>query len=371
MSDFIKTQSEVKANLVHQIRSIIDGAEAEKRGLTAEENQTIDRIEAAIDDAQRSIAVAERTELRRAEAEEAAGSFVPQIVEARSEADIFRALAHGEIRSHVFESRATLVNSADTVPVSFYDRLFMIARKVGPWLDAADVIVRNSGNDLRIPVMSAYSTISAVSAGSAIGQSEPTFTSLLLSPVKGAALALVANELLDDAGFDIAGSIAEQFGNSIGTWANATATTTVLAAAGSGVASGTSVLTGDDLITLAYSVDGGYRPNGAYMAAGSTIGAIRKLKDTAGNYLYTVGQGVPDTFAGFPILENPSMSAVGSGVKSVIFGDFKAVKVTHTPVSVATSSDAYFDQDVTAYRASLRFAAGLASSGAVKYLTTT
>ena len=370
MSDFIKSQSEVKANLVHQIRSIIDAAEAEKRGLTAEENQTIDRIESAIEDAQRSIAVAERTEVRRAEAEQAAGAFVPQTVEARSEADIFRALAHGEIRSHTFESRATLVNSSDTVPVSFYDQLFMIAKKVGPWLTAADVIVRNSGNDLRIPVMSAYSTIASVTAGSAISQSEPTFTSLLLSPVKGAALALIANELLDDAGFDISGSIAEQFGVAIGTWANGTATTTVLAAAGSGVAAGTSVLTGDDLITLAYSVDGGYRPNGAYMANGATIGNIRRLKDSAGNYLYAVGQGVPDTFAGFPILENPSMSNVGSGVKSVIFGDFKAVKVTHTPVSVATSQDAYFDQDVTAYRASLRFAAGLASSGAVKYLTT-
>ena len=370
MSEFIKSQSEVKANLVHQIRSIIDGAEAEKRGLTAEENQTIDRIESAIEDAQRSIAVAERTEVRRAEAEQAAGAFVPATVEARSEADIFRALAHGEIRSHTFEKRATLVNSADTVPVSFYEQLFMVARKVGPWLDAADVIVRDSGNDLRIPIMSAYSTISATSAGSAISQSEPTFTSLLLSPVKGAALALIANELLDDAGFDISNSVAEQFGNAIGTWINGTATTTVLAAAGSGVASGSAVLTGDALIDLAYSVDGAYRPAGAYMAAGSTIGAIRKLKDTAGNYLYTVGQGVPDTFAGFPVLENPSMSAVGSSVKSVIFGDFKAVKATHTPVSVAVSNDAYFNQDVTAYRASVRFAAGLASSGAVKYLTT-
>jgi HK97 family phage major capsid protein len=262
------------------------------------------------------------------------------------------------------------VNSADTVPVSFYDRLFMIAKKVGPWLDVADVIVRNSGNDLRIPIMSAYSTISATTAGSAIAQSEPTFTSLLLSPVKGAALALIANELLDDAGFDIAGSIAEQFGVALGTYVNGTATSTVVGAAGSGVALGTSVLTGDGLIDLAYSIDGGYRPQAGYMAAGSTIGAIRKLKDSAGNYLYSVGQGVPDTFAGFPIYENPSMSAVGSGVKSVLFGDFKAVKVTHTPVSVATSADAYFDQDVTAYRASLRFAAGLASSGAVKYLTT-
>ena len=86
MSDFIKTQSEVKANLVHQIRSIIDGAEAEKRGLTAEENQTIDRIESAIEDAQRSIAVAERTEVRRAEAEQAAESKKRAASAARREA---------------------------------------------------------------------------------------------------------------------------------------------------------------------------------------------------------------------------------------------------------------------------------------------
>jgi HK97 family phage major capsid protein len=370
MSEFIKSQSEVKANLVHQIRSIIDGAEAEKRGLTAEENQTIDRIESAIDDAQRSIAVAERTEVRRAEAEQAAGAFVPATVEARSEADIFRAMASGEIRSHLFEKRATLVNSADTVPVDFYNRLWMIARKVGPFLDVADVIVRNSGNDLRLPVMTAYSTATATTAGSAIAQSEPTFSSILLSPVKGAFLSLITNELIADAGFDIVSAIAEQAGNAIGTWANGSATTAVVGAAGSGVALGTSVLTGDGLIDLAYSIDGAYRPNAGYMAAGSTLGAIRKLKDSAGNYLYTVGQGVPDTFAGFPVYENPSMSAIGSGVKSVLFGDFKAVAITHTPVDVATSTDAYFDQDVTAYRTSLRFAAGLKSAGAVKYLTT-
>jgi len=370
MSEFIRTQSEVKANLVHQIRSIIDVAESEKRGLTAEETQTIDRIESAIGDAQRSIDVAEKNEVRRAEAEQAAGAFVPAIVEARSEADIFRALAHGEIRSHLFESRATLVNSTDTVPVSFYDRLWMIARKVGPFLDVADVIVRNSGNDLRLPIMSAYSTAGSVAAGSAISQSEPTFTSLLLSPVKGAFLALVANELIADAGFDITGSIAEQAGNAIGTFVNGTATTVVVGAAGSGVASGSAVLTADALIDLAYSLDGGYRPAGAFMAKGSTIGVIRKLKDTAGNYLYNVGVGVPDTFAGFPVLENPDMGAVGSGVKSVLFGDFKAVAITHTPVEVATSVDAYFNQDVTAYRASVRVAAGLKSSGAVKYLTT-
>ena len=370
MSEFIKSQSEVKANLVHQIRSIIDGAEAEKRGLTAEENQTIDRIESAIEDAQRSIAVAERTEVRRAEAEQAAGSFVPKIVEARSEADIFRAMATGEVRSHLFEKRATLANSTDTVPVDFYNRLWMIARKVGPFLDLADVIVRNSGNDLRLPVMTAYSTAAATTAGSAIAQSEPTFSSILLSPVKGAFLSLITNELIADAGFDIVGAIAEQAGNAIGTWANATATSTVVAAAGSGVASGSAVLTGDALIDLQFSVDAAYRQAGAYMMNTTTLGVARKLKDNVGAYLYQVGVGAPDTFAGRPVLENPNMSNIGSGVKSVLFGDFKAVAITHTPVEVATSVDAYFNQDVTAYRTSVRVAAGLKSAGAVKYLTT-
>ena len=355
---------------MHQIRSIIDVAEAEKRGLTAEETQTIDRIESAIEDATRSIAVAEKNEVRRAEAEQAAGSFVPSVPEVRSDSDIFRAMFTGELRSHVFESRATLVPATDTVPVSFYDRLWMIARKVGPFLDVADVIVRNSGNDLRIPVMTAYSTAGSVAAGSAIAQSEPTFSSLLLSPVKGAFLALVANELITDAGFNISNAIAEQAGNAIGHFVNGTATTVVVGAAGSGVASGSAVLTGDALIDLQFSVDGGYRPNGAYMATTSTLGAMRKLKDGAGNYLYTVGIGEPDNFAGRPVLENPSMSAVGSGVKSVLFGDFSAVAITHTPVEVATSADAYFEQDVTAYRASVRVAAGLKSAGAVKYLTT-
>jgi HK97 family phage major capsid protein len=374
MSEFIRSQAETKANLVHQIRAIIDTAEEQKRGLTGEETATIDRLEIAIDDAQRSIEVAERTEVRRAEAEQAAGSFVPQIIEARSEADIFRALASGELRSHEFEKRATLVNSTDTVPVSFYDRLFMIARKVGPFLDLADVIVRSSGNDLRLPVMSAYSTATVTTAGSALTQSEPTFTSILLSPVKAGFLALVSNELITDQGFDLTGSIAEQSGNAIGTWANGTVTSTVVAAAGSGVASGSAVLTGDALIDLQFSVDAGYRTaNGAgYMVNSTTLGQMRKLKDSVGAYLYQIANGVgaPDTFAGRPVYENPSMSSVGSGVKSVLYGDYKGVAITHNNVQVATSQDAYFSQDVTAYRTTLRLASGLKSSGAVKYLTT-
>jgi len=49
MSEFVKRQQELKANLVMQIRSVIDGAESESRGLDAAELDKINRIEADID----------------------------------------------------------------------------------------------------------------------------------------------------------------------------------------------------------------------------------------------------------------------------------------------------------------------------------
>ena len=370
MSEFNKSQQEVRANLIAQVREIIDFAESEKRGLLAEETQKIERIEADIRSADDALAIATRNEERKAEAATAAAGFVPA-VEARSDADIFRAMARGEVRGHNFEQRATLVPATATVPVSFLDRVYGVARLVGPMLDVAEVITRSSGNDLRIPVYTAYSTAAQVAAGSAISESNPTFDSILLQPKKEAFIVPVANELITDAGFDIEAVIAEQAGNAIGYAVNGTATAKLVAAAGSGVTASTATaISADNLIDLAYSLDGAARrlPGVGYMANGSTIGAIRKLKDTAGNYLYQVGVGQPDTFAGFAVYENPALDSVATGKKAVLFGDYRSVKIATTGLDVAVSSDAYFANDVTGYRFTYRVDSGLTHSSHVKYL---
>ena len=368
MSEFIKSQQEKRANLVHQIQESLDVAE-ERGGLDAETNEKINAIEADIRKADELIAVAQRQEERKAEASASAGSFVPA-EESRSDADIFRAMARGEVRAHNFEARATLVPATATVPVSFLDRVYGIARLVGPMLDVSEVITRTSGNDLRIPIYTAFSTASAVSAGSAISESNPTFDSLLLQPAKAGFIVPVANELLTDAGFDIEGTIAEQAGNAIGFYVNSSTTSTLMGAAGSGVTGGTTAITADNLIDLAYSVDGAARrlPGVGYMANTSTIGAIRKLKDSAGNYLYNVGVGTPDTFAGYVIHENPAMANIGAGNKPVVFGHLPSFKIVTTGLEVATSTDAYFAQDTTAYRFTYRVAGGLTHASHVKYL---
>jgi HK97 family phage major capsid protein len=379
MSDFIKRQQELRANLYEQIKDVIETAETEKRGLDAEEMQKIGRLEADMDSAAQSIETAQRAEERKLEVATAANGFIPA-VESRSDADIFRAMATGEVRSHTFnhEKRAALVPSANTVPVGFLDQVYGLARLVGPMLDVSEVITRTSGESLRIPTYTAYSTAAQYAAGSAIADSAPTFDSILLSPKKVGFTVQIANELLADSGFNIESVIAEQAGNAIGFKINdlatvgtgTTETTGIVTAAGSGVTAGTTSFTADDLITLQYSLDGAARrlPGVAYMANTSTLGAMRRLKDGDGTFLYQVNVGAPDVFAGYNVVENPAMANIGTGAKSVVFGHLPSYKIVTTGLEVATSTDAYFANDVTAYRFTYRFDGALTHASHVKYL---
>ena len=368
MSEFIKAQHELRANLTMQIREVIDLAEAESRGLDSEELQKIDRIEADIRKADESIEVANRAEARKVEASVAAKGFIPSVSEERSAGDIFRALARGEARDHEFTKRAALVSSSNTVPKSFYDEVFDVARLAGPLLETSDVIQTTSGEQLTIPTLTAYSTAALTAEGSAIAASEPTYASITLNAYKYGFLIQAANELVTDAGFDLGSHLARQAGNAIGFAVNSQLTTGtgtvqplgIATAAGTGVTGGTGVsgaFTADNLIDLAYSVNGSVRrlPTAAFMANGQSIGAMRKLKDTAGNYLYQVGIGYPDTFAGFRVVENPHVAAIATGAKSVLFGDLESYKVRLAGgLQVQSSQDYAFANDLTTWRFLIR-----------------
>lgn len=376
---FVKAQKELISNLVEQIREVTEVADAEKRGLLGEEIQKINRIEDEIRSAEEAVAVAERAEARVASAASAARGFVPA-TEVRGDSDILRAIANGELRSHEFEKR-TLVPSDNTVPKSFYDEVFSVARLVGPMLDVSQVISTSTGEQLTIPTLTAYSTATIKGAGTAISESEPVFSSITLGAWKYSFLIPVANELLNDAGFDISSLLAEQAGNAIGYavndgLTNGTGTvqpTGIVTAAGSGVTGGTGVsgaFTADNLIDLAYSLDGAARrlPGVGYMANTASVGAMRKLKDGAGNYLYQVGVGQPDSFAGFPIYENPAMAATATNAKSVLFGHLPSYKVRMAGgLQIAQSADYAFNTDVTTFRVTMRVDGNLTHAGHVKF----
>ena len=379
MSEFIKTQQELRANLTLQIQAALDEAEA-RGGLDAETTEKVNRIEADIRRADEAIAIAQRNEERKVEASVAAKGFIPAVSEERSANDILRGVAETR-SSHMFERR-TLSPSTNTVPKSFYDQVFDVARLTGPMLDVSEIINTQSGEDLTIPTLTAYSTAAITAAAGTVAASDPTYSSITLGAYKYGFLIQAANELVTDAGFDLASHLAEQAGNAIGYAVNAALTngtgtvqpTGVVTAAGSGVTGGTGVgggFTADNLIDLAYTnLDGAVRrlPGVGYMAAGATIGAMRKLKDSAGNYLYQVGVGQPDTFAGFSVIENPHVPAVATGAKSVLFGHLPSYKVRLAGgLQVASSQDFAFSTDLTTWRFLIRLDGNLTHSGHITY----
>ena len=377
MSEFIKNQAEVRANLIAQIREVIDFADAEKRGLTAEETQKIDRLEADIAQRDASIATAQRVEERAAQASEAAASFAPATASVAGDADLLRSIARGEIRGHEFarETRAALVPSANTVGASFYNRVFEIAQLVGPLLTTSEIFSTTSGENLVIPTVTATSTAGSVAAGSAISESNPTFSSITLGAEKYGALVSLASELVSDAGFDITAYIAQELGKSIGLQTNSVLTAKLIAAAGSAVTGGTGVAGAasySDLIDLVYSVDGSARqlPSAGFMMSTTAIAAARKMKDGAGNYIWT-NSAVPGqaaTLLGFNVYENPNLAAVATGAKSIVFGDLASFKVRIAGgVRVDQSADYAFANDVVTYRGLTRLDGGLTHAAHIKW----
>jgi HK97 family phage major capsid protein len=374
MSEFIKRQQELKANLTMQIRTVIDDAEAEGRGLDSAELEKIDRIEADIQAAQRSIETAEKNEARASEIAEASRGFEVASEAPEDTAEIFRAMARGEIREHSFgfEKRATLVPSANTVPVAFLDRIYALARLVGPYLETSEVIQRASGEDLRIPVFTAYPTATEKAAGSALDESEATYNSLLLQMAKQGFITKLANELITDVGFDLESTLVEQAANAIGTRVNTVVHAAVTAVATAGGTAGTATaITADELIALQFSADGLVRqlPGSGYMVNTSTLGAIRRIKDGEGRFVLDPVVGGPTTILGLPVFENPAVQSIATTNKPVFFGHWPSVKISTTGIQTAVSQEAFFANDITAFRYTYRLGAGVANGAShIKFL---
>ncbi len=378
MSEFITAQQELRANLVSQIQESLDAAE-ERGGLDAETTQKIDRIEADIRKADEAIAVATRNEERKLEASLATRGFVTPEREERSEADILRHIA--ETRgAHTFEKRATLVSTNNTVPRSFFDQVFDIARLVGPMLDESEIINTASGEELTIPTLTAYSSAVLTAEGSALNDNEPTYSSIQLGAFKYGQLISVSSELVADAGFNIEAHLAEQAGNGLGFAINNDLTigdgsnkpNGIVNASSTGV-QGTATngtFSADELIELQYTLDGMARrlPGVKYMANGSTIGKMRTLKDDNGAYLYQVNVGQPDAFAGYEVVENPHMASIGTaGELPVAFGHIPSYKVRIAGgMQVASSSDFAFNKDIVTYRFLMRVDGDLTHADHIK-----
>jgi len=389
MKEYIDRQVEIRNRAWNEAKSILDKAAAEKRDLTAEESQTYERISKELDERANTIAKLREDEARELRLDAATREIADQarpVAQApvADDAAILRSLVAGEKRGHSFERRDVLKTSTGSpVPTSFYDQVIMKARLVAPVLQTSTVLNTAGGENLQIPSLSTYSVGTINAEGAAMGESDPAFNAFVtLGAYKYSFLTQVSEELLTDSGVDFLGFLADQVGNALG-FAVGSALTVgtgtveprgiVTASAVGGTAGTATAFTADNLIDLLYSLDGAARnlPGVGWMMNGKSIGAVRKLKDTAGNYVFqpSLAMDSPDMLLGKPIYENPSMVDVATGTKSVIVGHLPSYFVrTVGGLRLDRSDDYAFNAGLITFRAQFRVDGNLPQTSHIKHL---
>lgn len=208
------------------------------------------------------------------------------------------------------------------------------------------MVVTSGGEPLQIPKTTVHGTASWVPEGVASSSADEDFGQVTLGSFTARRLVKVSLELVEDNAVDLVEYLAKEIGRSIGALENAgyidgsgAGEPTGLLGQASlgklGPAGQTNEITADDLIDLFYSVGPQYRHQAEWVMADSTVKAVRKLRDSNGDFLWAANPGVggalpwaaPDTLLGLPIWNDPDMPAMAADAKSVLFGDLSAYMI--------------------------------------------
>ena len=197
-------------------------------------------------------------------------------------------------------------------------------------------VIRTSSGDRKIPVVATKGTASWIDEEGAYTESDDSFGQVSIGAYKVGTMIKVSEELLNDSVFDLESYIAKEFARRIGakeeeaffTGDGSGKPLGILAATGgaeTGVtAASSTAVTADELMDLFYSLKSPYRKKAVWVLNDSTIKAVRKLKDSTGQYLWqpSLVAGTPDTLLGRPMKTSAYMPVIAAGAKPIAFGDF-------------------------------------------------
>lgn len=380
MSEMAKRLLEQRANTWEAAKALLDGAAAEGRDLSGEEEASYAKMTADLE-ALRSRAdklVADEETARAAE--QSLRSLASREPERRTpeQEDALRSFLKGERREYVAAptaqeqrdlSKGTATAGGNTVPTSFYGQLWAHLIENAQIVNYATVIRTESGENLEFPVTTAHSSAALTAENTAITESDPAFAKRTLGAYKYATLIQAPAELINDTGVDLEGYLAMQAGRAVGnalgahlvTGTGTNQPTGVMTSTTLGVTGGTGVagaFTADNLIDLYYSVIAPYRNSSkaAWLMRDASLATVRKLKGSDNNYLWVPGlAGAPDTILGKPVATDPNVAAVAVNARSVAFGDIGTYYVRLAGgIRFERSDEFAFNTDQVTFRAIVR-----------------
>lgn len=170
------------------------------------------------------------------------------------------------------------------------------------------------------------------------GESEPTF-GLLRVPMHDATVKTrLSIGLVEDSAVDVESALPRWYGEAWGVQEDYA----ILKGTGNGMPLGiledtdvtgtyyvetstSGAVKADDLIDLAYGLEEQYAANAKWVTSRTNLKSVRKLKDSAGDYLWKPGlaNGEPDTLLGYPVVQNSWAPTITATYYPFVFGDLK------------------------------------------------
>ena len=321
-------------------KAFLDSHRTDKGTLSAEDSETYDRMEAEIIALGKEIERMERSAALEAELSRPVGSPLTNIpgsaidTKTGRASDAYKHSFLTALRSNFRQVSNVLTEGTDTsggylVPDEYDARLIEkldeenVMRSLG-------TVIQTSG-ERKINVAASKPAASWIEEGGELVFSDPQFSQIILDAYKLSVDVKVSEELLADNAYDLEGWLINSFSRAL---ANSEEEAMVI---GDGISKPTGILTSgevgittagnkieaEEIIDLIYKLKRPYRSNAVFLTADSTLAAIRKMKDSTGQYLWqpALTAGEPDRLLGYPVYTSAFVPAVASGQPVLAFGD--------------------------------------------------
>ena len=265
-----------------------------------------------------------------------------------------------------------------TVPVTYMTTIINKLLNASVVRSVANVIQTSSTTN--IPLGATRPSFAIIAENGAYGETNPTFGQVVLNAYKLGGVIKASDELIQDSFTDLqsylTGLIVEGIADTeegyftTGTGTGQATGYLVGGTLGKTTASATAV-TLDEVLDLKYALGSPYRANANFMMNSSTELAIRKLKDTTGQYLWqpSLQVGAPNMFDGKPILINEKMPSIGTGNKFMAFGDFKYFTIADRgSLEIKRLDELYAGTGQVGWRVSKRFDSKVVLAEAIQYM---
>ncbi len=126
----------------------------------------------------------------------------------------------------------------------------------------------------------------------------------------------------------------------------------------------------DAIVDLIYALDAAYRSNAVFVMNSKTAGAVRKMKDSDGRFLWaeSLASGQPARLMGYPVIIAEDMPDIDVNSTSIAFGDFGAGYTIAERPDLRVMRDPYSAKPHVLFFASKRVGGDVTDFAAIKLL---